>query len=105
MVIRNSQVLPTVSTADEIRTVVSRRPGTLTGRWNRAMLLTMVHTGVRSAECRHLLIESVDWRGPSIHRQASSARTRVPFPAHYLRVDPKAVWPLRSEVASSRVSP
>jgi integrase/recombinase XerC/integrase/recombinase XerD len=78
IVMRKPQVLPQVPTDDEIRAVVKACPDTLTGRRNRALILTMVDTGVRSAECRNLLIESVDRSGPSILvRQGKGLKDRV----------------------------
>jgi len=66
IVIRKPQTLPQVPTDDEIRAVMKTCPDTLTGRRNRAMVLVMTDTGIRATECRRLLLESVDWSGPSL---------------------------------------
>ncbi len=75
---RTPKVLPTVPTDEEIRAVVKACPETMTGRRNKALILTMVDTGVRNAETRSLLIESVDWTGPRIIvRQGKGRKDRV----------------------------
>jgi site-specific recombinase XerD len=71
--------LPQIPSVEELRAVLGFLPDTLTGRRNKAAILVMADSGVRSEELRRLRIEHLNLQTGSVLVRGKGARDRVVF--------------------------